>query len=126
MTTELLMLFALHSNTYSLPAKLLQSVCYVESKYNVAAIHHDDGGEDSLGVCQLHMSTARWLGFKGTKEQLMNPDINIHYAAKYIKYQLSRYKNIEKAIISYNRGNAKHLTRTKYSAKVIKKWRQLL
>lgn len=125
MTAELLMLFTLHSNTYNLPPRLLESICWVESKHNVNAVHHDDGGEDSLGVCQIKLSTAQWLGFKGTKEQLMNPDLNAKYSAKYIRYQLNRYKNVTKAIISYNHGNAKHLTRTKYSDKVIKKWRQL-
>lgn len=126
MTAELLMLFTLHSNTYHLPTKLLESVCYIESKYDVKAVHHDDGGEDSLGVCQIKLSTAKWLGFKGNRRQLMSPSVNIEYAARYLRRQLDRYKNVTKAIISYNRGNAKHLTRTKYSDKVKKKWRQLL
>lgn len=118
---ELTALFLILSTYYNLPPKLLDSVCYIESHYNTMAIHHDDGGEDSLGLCQVKYSTAKWLGFKGTEKQLMNPILNAKYAAKYLAYQLKRYDyNTEKAIISYNRGNAKGLTRTKYSLKVLK------
>jgi soluble lytic murein transglycosylase len=114
-------LFLSLTTQYNLPPKLLDSVCYIESHYDVKAVHKDDGGENSLGVCQVKLSTAKFLGFKGSEAQLMRPEVNAKYAAKYIKYQLNRYEgNIEKAIISYNRGNAKGLTRTKYSLKVLK------
>lgn len=114
-------IFLAASLQYNLPPKLLDAVCYIESHYDVKAIHHDDGGEDSLGVCQVKLSTARFLGFTGTQKQLMKPQINAKYAAKYLRYQLTHYDdNTEKAIISYNRGNAKGLTRTKYSIKVLK------
>lgn len=119
-------LFMFYSQAYNLPPNLLSSVCYVESKHDIMALHHDDGGEDSLGICQVKHSTSKWLGFKGTAQQLMIPATNIKYAALYLSRQMKRYKgNITKAVISYNRGNAKGLTRTKYSDIVLKKWRQL-
>lgn len=121
MQAWLLLLFSNLSAQYNLPPNLLDAVCYVESHHNVNAIHHDDGGEDSLGLCQVKLSTARFLGFTGTEKQLMKPEVNAKYAAKYIAYQLKRYNyNTEKAIISYNRGNAIGLTRTKYSLRVLK------
>lgn len=83
----------------------------------------DDGGSPSIGLCQVKLKTSKWLGYKGTEKQLLNPTVNAYYAAKYLKYQLKRYNgNTEKALIAYNRGNAKGLTRTEYSAKIMIHW----
>jgi len=117
-------LFITNSTAYGLPDGLLSSLCYVESKHKISAIHKDDGGADSLGVCQVKLATARSLGFKGTAKQLMNPKMNIKYSAMYLNYQVKRYHgNITKAVIAYNRGNARGLTTSKYARKVYKQWR---
>lgn len=122
--TILAIMFTATSIQFELPRNLLTSLCYVESNHNPKAIHKDDGNSNSVGVCQVKLSTARSLGFKGTEKQLLDPETNIYYSAKYLKYQLLRYKNNStNAIIAYNRGNAKGLTRTKYSDKVIQRWR---
>jgi len=121
-TLILLTLFSATSAKFDLPTDLLASLCFIESSYNINAVHHDDGGEDSLGVCQIKLNTAKWLGFKGTKKQLMNPETNMYYAAKYLSYQIKRYHSVQRGVIAYNMGNAKNLTITKYSAKVFKKW----
>ena len=116
-------LFLSATNFYNLPPGLLSSVCYVESRHNVQAVHTDDGGQDSLGVCQIQLRTARSLGFKGSVNDLMRPINNIGYAAAYLRVQLSRYRgNVARAVIAYNRGNAKGLTTTKYQTKVFKQW----
>jgi soluble lytic murein transglycosylase-like protein len=102
---------------------MLASICYVESHYDVNAIHHDDGNGDSLGVCQIKLSTAQWLGFKGSQHRLMSPKVNTYYAAKYLRYEIDRYNSdFVRAIISYNMGSAKDFTHTKYSDKVMKQW----
>ena len=75
-----------------------------------------------MGVCQIKLKTAKWLGFRGTEKQLMDPSINIYYAGKYLAKQLHRYTSIQKAVIAYNIGNAKNLTTSKYQAKVFKRW----
>ncbi len=116
-------IFLTTSIQMNLPPNLLSSLCYVESKHDIAAIHHDDGNSDSLGICQIKHDTAKWLGFKGSKEELMRPDINIKYAGLYLRYQIKRYNSVSKAVISYNRGNAKGLTTTNYQARVFKQWR---
>jgi soluble lytic murein transglycosylase-like protein len=118
-------LFMTMSLQYGLPPKLLSSICYIESTHNVHAVHHDDGGADSLGVCQIKLATAKGLGFKGTAKQLMDPKLNIKYAAKYLSHQIKRYNgSIEKAVIAYNKGNAKGLTTSKYQRKIFKQWRR--
>ena len=114
------------SSSFNLPPKLIDSVCWVESKHDVTAIKQDDGPSDSYGVCQIKLETARWLGFEGTTKQLMRPEVNIHYAAKYLAHNLRRYRgDVTKAVIAYNRGNARGLTRTKYSDKVLEAHRTI-
>jgi len=116
------LLFVTTTQQLNLPPNLLESICYVESKHKITAIHHHDGDSDSLGICQIKYKTAKWLGFKGTPEQLMEPKNNILYAGKYLKYQLLRYNSVNKGIIAYNKGNAKGLTRSSYYDKVMKEY----
>lgn len=116
-------LFLAATIKYGLPPGLLASICFVESGYKITAIHYDDGNQNSVGVCQLHLSTARMMGFKGTEKQLMRPQTNIKYAAAYLQHQLKRYHgDVNKSIISYNRGSAKNLTYTPYGDKIYKRW----
>lgn len=106
MTNTIVMLFLTATQTYQLPPGLLSSLCYVESKHKIDAVHHDDGNSDSLGICQIKYETAKHLGFKGTKADLMDPKNNITYAAKYLKSQLKRYNgNSPKAVAAYNMGH---------------------
>lgn len=125
MGTIIMLAFLSTTSTFNLPHGLLPALCYVESSHRVNAVHHDDGGSDSLGLCQIKLKTARYMGFKGTRTQLMDPVINTYYAGRYLNAQLHRYNgNIEKALTAYNRGNAKGLARSRYSNKVLKVWRQ--
>lgn len=123
MEQALLVLFTTTSIKLGLPPGLLSSMCWIESKHKVTAVHKDDGTSSSLGVCQVKLKTAKWLGFKGTEKELMVPKTNIYYAGKYLKYNLNRYnQEVARALTAYNRGNAKGLKSSKYSDKVIKKW----
>lgn len=98
-------LFMAATVTYHLPPQLLPAICFVESSHRVDAIHHDDGGGDSLGICQVKLETAKMLGFKGSKQALMRPEVNIKYAALYLKKQISRYHgDTRKAVAAYNAG----------------------
>lgn len=116
-------IFSAMTLEYGLPPKLLDSLCFIESGYNLEAVNRNDGHGDSLGVCQVKLKTAKWMGFRGTEKELMNPVTNAKYSAVYLKYQLKRYGgNVPKALTAYNRGNAKGLKRSTYSDKVIKKY----
>ncbi len=116
-------LFLAASIQYGLPPGLLSSLCYVESKHDVNAVHVDDGPSNSLGVCQIKLETSQGLGFKGDEKQLMSPKTNIYFAAAYLKHQLVRYNgNVTKAVIAYNKGHAGNLIQTEYQAKVFAEW----
>lgn len=100
------------SASFYLPDNLLESVCFVESSNRPHAIHKDDGSQDSVGLCQLHLSTARQMGFKGSAKSLLRADVNAFYAAKYLSYQINRYNgSIHKAISAYNAGTYRENSR---------------
>lgn len=127
-STALALLFVSASQTYDLPPGLLSAICYVESRHTPSAIHELDGHSDSLGECQIKISTAQYFGFKGNAKDLMNPKINIKYAALYMRYQLFRYKiDFRKAVAAYNAGrynkNKHGIPRNdKYVQKVFAAW----
>jgi hypothetical protein len=68
------------ARAYGLPAALLDAVVAVESSYNPAVV----GMDGEIGLMQVLPSTARMLGFIGTPAQLADPEVNIHYGAKYL------------------------------------------
>jgi hypothetical protein len=116
-------IFITYTLQFGLPPDLLSSLCFVESRHIATTVHHDDGGTDSLGICQVKYSTAQSLGFTGDPEELLDPDTNIYYAAAYLSHQLSRYHgDTTKAVIAYNMGSTKGFTSTEYSARVLKQW----
>lgn len=86
-------------------------------------MHHDDGGANSVGICQIKLKSAKQMGFKGTEKQLLDPKTNIYYAAKFLSYQIKRYHSVQRGVVAYNRGNAKSLTTSNYQVKVYKQWR---
>lgn len=124
----LILAFSSVSQTFDLPPGLLSALCFVESRHNPEAIHMDDGGSASLGICEIKLNTAKGLGFKGSQKDLMQPQINIYYAGKYLKQQLVRYDgNYLKAVASYNAGKYRvdDMGATKnwvYVHKVMKTW----
>lgn len=89
----------------NVPPLILISICSVESSLNPYTTNFNDGHGNSHGLCQIQTRTARWMGFKGEISHLYNTKINVKYAAKYLRYQLTRYdNNIVKAISAYNAG----------------------
>lgn len=129
-TTTLILLFSVATQTFHLPKGLISALCFTESSHHVDAIHTDDGNGNSVGVCQVKLATAQTLGFKGTEAELMVPETNIHYAAKYLSKQLKRYQgDITKAVPAYNAGSYRegHDGKAKnyrYAQKVFKHWSQ--
>lgn len=128
MQSTLIALFLSVSTTFSLPPGLLSALCFVESNHKVHAVNYDDGGSDSIGVCQIKLHTARLVGFKGTEKQLRRPEVNAYYAGAYLRYQLDRYDgDIRKAVAAYNAGTHRenHRGQTlnrRYVSKVLSAW----
>lgn len=109
------------SKIENVPFRLLNAICFVESRHNPNAINQYDGGSASYGLCQIKISTARFMGFKGAVHSLFDVTINTRLAAKYLHYQLTRYRgDWIKAISAYNRGHAgKTITNQDYVNQVM-------
>jgi soluble lytic murein transglycosylase-like protein len=79
-------------------------------------------------MCQIKLSTARWLGYKGSPAKLWkDPRVNAHWAAKYLRYQIKRYKgDILCGVSAYNAGSchkaAGKIRNTNYIKLVFKSW----
>lgn len=123
MNTILMLMFLTNTKALNLPTGLLESICFVESGHNIEAIAPQDGGSPSLGICQVKFASAQMQGFKGTPRQLMTPEVNIHYAAKILKYQILRYpNNYPRAITAYNKGRSTGSGYSVYYMKVKRVW----
>lgn len=117
---ELAFLFLSIAAAHGLPPGLLESVCYVESGHKVTAVRrHDGSSRTSFGICQIQLRTARFVGFRGNVHGLMEPRNNVEYAARYLKYQISRYHgDYSKAVSAYNQGTTRSHGGTQYLARV--------
>lgn len=94
------------------PPLLLLAVCYTESTFFKYAPKMD-GNSMSHGICQVKLETAHFMdkvdpgNDKATFKSLQIPYVNALYAAKYLKYQMSRYPiSLDLAIDAYNKGTA--------------------
>lgn len=129
-TTAIALAFLSATQTFNLPPGMLAAVCYVESSHVIQARNVDDGGSDSFGICQLKLSTAQGMGYTSETPGTLQTSakINTFYAAKYLRYQLDRYKgNTWRAIAAYNSGTFKvnkqgQTVNKAYVDKVFKAW----
>ena len=57
---------------------LARAIIYTESSFRVNAL----GRQGEIGLMQVKPSTARGMGYRGTKNQLYLPENNIKYGMK--------------------------------------------
>lgn len=95
--------------------ELALAIIKKESNFNPKA----KSSVGAVGLMQLLPETARWLGLKDTSK-LTNPDVNIKYGIKYMRYLFSQFapgfdyeniskediskKEVKKVIAAYNAG----------------------
>lgn len=93
------------AKTVKVSGALLLAICTHESNLKNVVVPHD-GGSPSYGICQVKYDTAKMLGFTGQARDLLHPETNAFYAAKYLAYQQQRYGNCwVKLAASYNAGS---------------------
>jgi soluble lytic murein transglycosylase-like protein len=84
---------------------LLLAICSHESNNFTMNYSPQDNGSPSFGICQIKYGTAVALGFAGKASDLMNPQTNATYAAKYLAHQAFYYgEDWVKLAASYNAG----------------------
>lgn len=60
----------------------------------------------SVGLFQVFIPTARSMGFRGTREQLKAPNINIQFGLAYLQKCTDQYDGIHDIACCYNAGEA--------------------
>lgn len=84
----------------------------IEGAIIAAMIAHESKGNPNAingrftGLMQIGFSEAKFVGFKGDPEALLNPDVNIYWATKYLKYCIEQKSgDLFRGISGYNSGN---------------------
>jgi hypothetical protein len=72
-------LVAKHAAAHGVPESLVRRVIHIESRGNARAV-----SKGNYGLMQIRMGTARAMGYRGTEQGLLDPDINMTYAVKYL------------------------------------------
>lgn len=64
---------------YGVPADLVETVIEIESGYRPKAYN-----AGAIGLMQITYPTAKAMGYKGTKDGLYDPELNIRYGTAYL------------------------------------------
>ena len=77
---------ARHAAANGVPVSLVHRVIMRESRYNPRAV-----SKGNYGMMQIRLGTARAMGYTGSASGLLDPEVNMTYAVKYLAgaYQAS-------------------------------------
>ncbi len=93
-------LVASHAASHGLPPSLVHRVIMRESRYNPRAV-----SKGNYGMMQIRLGTARAMGYRGDAAGLLDPNVNMTYAVKYLA---GAYRaaggNHDRAVALYARG----------------------
>ncbi|MEL6120410.1 MAG: lytic transglycosylase domain-containing protein [Pseudomonadota bacterium] len=99
-TPELRQLINKHADSYEVPRLLVHKVVQRESDYRPRARNGP-----YYGMMQILPATARGMGFQGKNEDLLDPDVNLTWAVKYLRGAwLVSDGNMDRAVMWYARG----------------------
>jgi soluble lytic murein transglycosylase-like protein len=73
-------LIARHAAANGVPVELAQAVVRHESNFNARVT----GRAGEVGLMQIKLSTARGIGYRGTRKQLYDPATNLAWGMKYL------------------------------------------
>lgn len=105
MTIDLIATTVAAAKAALVPPALLLAICSAETDWK-PRLNPDDGGSASHGLCQIKLTTAQMFDRHATPAKLRDPAYNARMAALYLRYQLGRYPNNPKCVISaYNAGS---------------------
>lgn len=89
-----------YASMYGVPSSLIHRVVKRESSYNPRARNGP-----YYGLMQIRYDTAKSMGYRGKPSGLLDADINLRYAVKYLRgaYIVGGY-NSDRAVRNYSRG----------------------
>jgi len=87
------------------PDELTLATIETESSFLPDAVRQEPAINDaSYGLMQVLYSTAKWLGYTGTPEGLLEPAENIKWGTAYHAYLFNKYSDWDAVIHAYNEG----------------------
>ena len=90
-----------HAERNDLPLSLVFALVWVESEYNINAVHHNRGGRSvDKGLFQLNSLTFRQL----SDEDFFDPDTSARHGTAYLSYAFDTGGDAETAVAIYNAG----------------------
>ena len=91
-----------YSREFSLESTIVFATIKVESNFNPKAVSN----KGAVGLMQIMPSTAKFIAQKLGEEEydLFNEETNIRFGCYYLSYLITKFKNIETAIVAYNAG----------------------
>lgn len=93
-----------YAKEYNVEKELIYAMIKAESNFKEEAISN----KEALGLMQILESTAyevaEDLEVDVTKEEILNPEINICLGTKYISNLIKKYENVGLAVAAYNAG----------------------
>ena len=93
-------LVARHAAANGVPASLVHRVIMRESRYNPRAV-----SKGNYGMMQIRLGTARSMGYTGSAAGLLDPEVNMTYAVKYLAGAYKAAGGSESgAVANYARG----------------------
>ncbi len=83
-----------------MPVAFVRQIIRRESNFNPRAVDHGN-----YGLMQIRLGTARSLGYRGTAEGLLDPEVNLTYGMRYLvgAYRAA-HGNEARTIVLYSRG----------------------
>jgi soluble lytic murein transglycosylase-like protein len=91
---------ARHAAANGVPVSLVHRVIMRESRYNPRAV-----SKGNYGMMQIRLGTARAMGYTGPASGLLNPEVNMAYAVKYLAGAYQAAGGSEgRAVANYARG----------------------
>lgn len=99
-TPEMRVLVQRYAQVHDIPEALLHRVIQRESDYRA-----DARNGPYWGLMQILPQTARSMGFEGSPERLLDPEVNLTYAGRYLRGAwLVSDGDIDAAVMWYARG----------------------
>jgi hypothetical protein len=93
-------LVARHATAHGVPETLVRRVIQIESRGNPRLV-----SKGNYGLMQIRLGTARGLGYSGDANGLLDPDVNMTYAVRYLAgAYLAAGCNADRAVSYYQRG----------------------
>jgi len=86
---------------FSVDENIVRTLIWTESSGDPNA----ESKKHALGLMGVLYTTAQQMGYPGESDGLFDPDTNVYYGTKYLRWQLDRYgQNIEMALSAYEAG----------------------